>query len=425
MGADQNVDSALKPHALGKELAACSKLTSGMGLFGRSPALLVLPLIAFLLVTFVVPVGAVLLRSVYDPDVSSALPNFSQSIGAWDGKGLPSEEVAGVLIEDLRNAAKNETLGQVAKRLNYNVAGFRALILKTGTRLQNDAAADGTQSPYQRLSGVDARWNQPQIWQYLQQASRSWTAFYLQQSLDLGVSEDGALTWKSDGIYLPLLLRTLQISAFVTLYCAILGFPLAYLLTSVSKQTAGRLMLLILLPFWTAVLVRTTAWMVLLQDNGLINLVGMQLGLWSSPLALIRNRTGVYIAMVHILLPFMVLPLYSVMAGIDRSQMKAAASLGAKPLRAFLMVFLPQATPGLVAGGLLVFILALGYYVTPALVGGASDQMISYYIAQHATTSLNWGMAAALSLVLITSVIVLSVLYRLASTKSQFGFGGK
>ena len=177
-------------------------------------------------------------------------------------------------------------------------------------------------------------------------------------------------------------------------------------------RQSNLLILLLLLPFWTSLLVRTTAWLVLLQNEGLVNDLAITLGAWEDPVQLVRNRLGVYIAMVHILLPFMVLPMFSVMKGIDPYHMRAAASLGANPLRSFLKVYLPQTIPGVGAGVLLVFILSLGYYITPALVGGPRDQMLSYFIAFHANNTVNWGMAAALSLVLMVCVVVFFAMYQ-------------
>ena len=160
-------------------------------------------------------------------------------------------------------------------------------------------------------------------------------------------------------------------------------------------------MIVVLIPFWTALLVRTTAWIVLLQNEGVVNDLGLFLGLWSERVQLIHNRLGVYVAMSHILLPFMVLPLYAIMRRIPPGLMRAAKSLGANPLVAFIEVYWPQTRHGVGAGALFVYILAVGFYVTPALVGGAGDQMISWFIAFYASESLNWGAAAALSAMLL------------------------
>jgi putative spermidine/putrescine transport system permease protein len=170
-------------------------------------------------------------------------------------------------------------------------------------------------------------------------------------------------------------------------------------------------MILVLLPFWTSLLVRTTAWVVLLQNKGIVNDSLIALGILQEPTQLIYNRIGVYVAMTHVLLPFMILPLYSVMRGISPSFVRAARSLGAPPTTAFLRVYLPQCLPGIGAGCLLVFVLALGYYITPALVGGAGDQMIAYFIAFYTTATINWGLASALGVVLLVATLMLCATY--------------
>jgi len=173
----------------------------------------------------------------------------------------------------------------------------------------------------------------------------------------------------------------------------------------------------VLLPFWTSLLVRTTAWVVLLQNQGIVNEVLIWLGIVQAPVQLIYNRIGVYVAMTHVLLPFMILPLYSVMRGISPNYVRAAKSLGAPPTTAFLRIYVPQCLPGIGAGCLLVFILALGYYITPALVGGAGDQMIAYFIAFYTTSTINWGLASALGAVLLAATLMLCALYnRLVGT---------
>ncbi len=216
--------------------------------------------------------------------------------------------------------------------------------------------------------------------------------------------------------------RTFQISAVVTLFCLLLGYPLAYWLSTLSARKANMLMILVLVPFWTSILVRVAAWIVLLQSNGLVNRSLMGMGLTDEPLPLLFNRLGVVIAMVHILLPFMILPLYSVMKSVPATYLRAAVSLGSSPLAAFFRVYMPQTYPGMGAGGLMVFILSIGYYVTPALLGGADDQMLSYYIAQYTNVNVNWGMACALGAVLLTATLVLYALYRRV-VKSELSLG--
>ena len=195
--------------------------------------------------------------------------------------------------------------------------------------------------------------------------------------------------------------------------CLVIGYPVAYFIAHSAPRRGRLLLVLVLVPFWTSLLVRTTSWIVLLQQQGVLNDILVWLGLVADDqrLTLVHNMTGTLVAMTHVLLPFMILPLYSVMRGIPAVQMQAAASLGASWPRAFRQVYLPQSLPGVGAGCLLVFILAIGYYITPALVGGQSGQLISNFIAYHIQSSLNWGLAAALGGVLFVAVLMLFLVY--------------
>ena len=211
--------------------------------------------------------------------------------------------------------------------------------------------------------------------------------------------------------YLSILINTFEMALGVTLICLVLGYPVAYLLSSLKSPWSGLLMVLIVLPFFTAILVRTYAWMVLLGRNGLLNQALLNLGLIATPLKLMHNMFGTYVGMVHILLPFMILPMYSVMSGIDRDFLRAAESLGANPFRVFVNVFFPLSLPGVGGGCLLVFIIALGFYITPALLGGLSDVMLSMLIEVQVNQMLNWGFASALGVVLLAVTLVVFALY--------------
>ena len=202
-------------------------------------------------------------------------------------------------------------------------------------------------------------------------------------------------------------------SLSITVLCLLLGYPIAHLIAHAPPRIGNLLLILVLVPFWTSLLVRTTSWIVLLQTQGVLNDLLVALGLIGDDgrLAMIYNMTGTLVAMTHVLLPFMILPLYSIMRAIPPIQMSAAASLGANPFQAFWRVYWPQTLPGVSAGSLLVFILAIGYYITPALVGGSSGQLISNMIAFHMQTSLNWGLAAALGGILLACVGALYLLY--------------
>ena len=300
-------------------------------------------------------------------------------------------------------------LALAAKRLAYDLPGFRSLLLAAGRNLPD--APEG--SWRETLIGLDPRWGETATWAAIQRAAAPWTPLYLLAALDRQQDAAGQIVRAppEQAIYVDILLRTFWIGFVVMTFCLVLGYPLAYKLASLPPRISNLLLILVLLPFWTSLLVRTAAWVVLLQREGPVNGLLQALRIADQPLQLVYNRFGLYVAMTHILLPFMVLPLYSVMRGIPPQYMRAAASLGARPLRAFLRIYLPQTVPGIGAGCLLVFILAIGYYITPALVGGANDQMISYFVAFFTNQTVNWGMASALGAVLLIATLVLFVVY--------------
>jgi putative spermidine/putrescine transport system permease protein len=370
---------------------------------------LTLPLLAFLLVFFVLPIFGMLEKSVENPEVAGALPETARALHAWNGEGLPDEAVLATFAREAAAAQKARTLANVAKRLNIEQAGWRSVVMAAGRGVPETPEGSWRET----LTALDPAWGEPAIWQALRRASSPTTDLYILAAVDLQRDENGAIRSApaDEAIYRIVLWRTLWISTVVTLACLLLGYPLAYRLATLPEGTANLLMILVLLPFWTSLLVRTASWIVLLQREGPLNQLLQWLGLITEPLALVFNRSGVYIAMTHVLLPFMVLPLYSVMRGIPPSFVRAALSLGAKPSTAFLKVYLPLSMPGVAAGCLLVFILAIGYYITPALVGGAADQMISYFVAFFTLETVNWGMAAALGSVLLVATIVLYLVY--------------
>ncbi len=223
-------------------------------------------------------------------------------------------------------------------------------------------------------------------------------------------------------LYLRVMRTTFTIALQVTAICLVLGYPLAYFLSTLRARTARLLLILVLIPFWTSILVRTYAWMVLLQRQGVINRWLIELGLIDEPLRMMYNRIGVLVGMVHVLLPFMVLPTFAVMRGIDRDLIRAAQNLGATPLQAFLRVFFPLSLPGVAAGSLLVFILALGFFITPALMGGRTDIMIAQLMEDQIRTQLNFPFAAALGTVLLLVTLVIFVIYnRLLGLDKIFG----
>jgi putative spermidine/putrescine transport system permease protein len=372
-------------------------------------ALLVLPLLLFLLATFIVPIGSMLGRAVFDSDVAHILPRVSAELRRWDGRDLPADSAYAAMVADLRAAREAGTLASAATRLNYDIAGFRTLLITSGRRV----ASAPIDSPRRALLDVDAKWGERETWAAIRRAGGPVTDFYLLAALDLRRDAANAIAAApaNESVFRNVLGRTLWISGVVTLACLLLGYPVALFIARQPPQRAALFLFLVLLPFWTSLLVRTVAWVVLLQREGILNNLLLSLGVVHEPLRMIFNRFAVYVAMVHVLLPFMVLPLFAVMKGISPTYERAAASLGAPPFTTFRRVFLPQTLPGIGAGCLMVFIQALGYYITPALVGGADDQMISYFIAFYASRTVNWGMAAALSIMLLAATLALYAVY--------------
>jgi putative spermidine/putrescine transport system permease protein len=377
--------------------------------------LLTAPLLVFLLASFLLPIGVMLFRAVDDPIVGHALPRTAEALAGWDRSDLPDDAAYAALVEDLKALRDGGTdgramIGRLATRLNFEDAGVRSAITGTARKV------DDMQPPYKEaLIEADDEWGERNIWSTIQRLAPDYTTVHFLASVDLRYTVDGEIAPqpKERQVYVSIWLRTLGISLAVTLACVALGYPVAYLLATLPMRTSNLLMILVLLPFWTSLLVRTTSWIVVLGQNGVLleflaflHLVGDD----DRP-RLIYNMTGSIVAMTHILLPFMILPLYSVMRGISPSYMRAAQNLGAPPATAFLRVYLPQTVPGLGAGCILVFILAIGYYITPALVGGESGTMISNFIALHMQKSLNWGLAAALGALLLAGVMALYWVY--------------
>lgn len=361
--------------------------------------LLALPLLVFLLVTFLAPIASLLGRSVQNPEVRIGMPELSAALAAWNGAGVPGETAFAALAHDLKVAGENGQLGNIARRMNFYQPEFRSLLFKT-------ARATRSQTPTQwkpALIDLDARWNAPETWRLLKRASVSPTPDYLLNAVDAQVAADGSVTAVAAGsaVYRAAFSRTVMISATVTLLCLLVGYPVAYLLATLPEKQSNRLLLFVIIPFWTSLLVRATAWYVLLQPGGVINSALIRFGFIGHPLPLVFNRTGVLIGMTHILLPYMILAIYSVMKNVSPVYMRAAKSLGAHPAVAFVRVYVPQTLPGVGAGCFLVFVLALGYYITPALLGGAGDEMISQLIASQTNEQLNWGLAGALSCYLV------------------------
>jgi putative spermidine/putrescine transport system permease protein len=369
--------------------------------------LLVVPLLAFIVVSFLMPVGTLLWRGVSSPTFATHMPRTTAALAEWDGEAVPGEAAFAALAADLVAARESRDIGKVATRVNRELSGTRSLFTRSARRADRIDAG-----PYKAaMLEIDEDWGELELWRAMKVASWSVTpAFYL-QSLDLQIEADGTIARLPEGrqLHLSLFWRTLWMSALITALCLLLGYPVAYLLANLPLKYSNLLMIFVLLPFWTSLLVRTTSWIALLQSQGVLNDVFVAIGLAADDqrLQLIYNQAGTIIAMTHILLPFMILPLYSVMKTIPPSYLRAARSLGADQITAFRRVYVPQTVPGIGAGSLLVFILAVGYYITPALVGGQSGQLISNIIAFHMESTLNWNLAAALGGILLVGVVIL------------------
>jgi len=373
--------------------------------------LLVSPLLAFLAVTFLFPIGQMLFRSVHDPLVSQLLPNTVAALKDWDGKDVPDEAVFAALAEDMRAGREERSIGKVASRLNFESAGLRSAMTRTARRIEKLESG-----PYKEaFLAADKDWGKRETWATIKLLGNRFNAVQYLAAIDRQIDVDGNITMQPEDrqIYVPIFGRTLWMSLLVTACCLLLGFPISYLLATQPLRISNILMIMVLLPFWTSLLVRTTSWIVLLQSEGVLNDILVWTGIVGEDgrVQLIYNQTGTIIAMTQILLPFMVLPLYSVMKTISPSYMRAAQSLGAPRFEAFWKIYAPNTLPGVGAGSLLVFILAIGYYIAPALVGGRTGQMISNFIAFHMQSSLNWGLAAALGGILLFGVLLLYWLY--------------
>jgi len=373
--------------------------------------LLISPLLIFILVAFIMPIVSMLSRSVENDLVSQTLPATVSAIQSWDALSgeLPDELVYKAFAQDIQNAAKAKVHTKVALRLNYEKSGIASLFKKTARKAKKwDIETDG---PFkEKLIKIHKGWSEIEVWQTIKTHSPRYTSGYFLNAIDMRKTAEGADFQPEDKtILIKLFQRTLVMSLIITFSCILLGYPVAWLLANLPMRQANLLMILVLLPFWTSLLVRTSAWKVMLQQQGVINDILVQLSLVSDDarLIMINNEIGTIVAMTHILLPFMILPMYSVMQTIPPSYLRAAKSLGATNWTAFWRVYFPQSIPGIGAGSILVFILAIGYYITPEIVGGTKGVFISNRIAYHILKSLNWGLAAALGTILLVAVLIL------------------
>jgi putative spermidine/putrescine transport system permease protein len=293
--------------------------------------LLVSPLLAFLVITFVVPIIALMTRSVYNPEVVNYLPKTAEALRSWDGQSVPGEPVFAAMAADMVKGMEDRTLGRVARRVNRELPGTRSMMLGTARDV------DEMQPPYKEaFIAEDEGWTSTDFWGILKRETRLITPSYYLLALDYEYTPTGEIQARPEiyQIYTDLFVRTAWMSVLITVLCIMLAYPVSYLLATLPLRYSNLLMILVLLPFWTSLLVRTSAWIVLLQKEGVINdfLVTLNVIGPDERLRMIYNQIGTIVAMTHILLPFMILPLYSVMKTINPSYLRAARSLGATPL---------------------------------------------------------------------------------------------
>ena len=373
--------------------------------------LLVAPLFLFILIIYVFPIGEMLFRSIDDRKISGMLPKTFKAMEKWDAKDLPEEPVYAALYEDLSYLKETKTYGQIIARLNYEKSGFSSLIKKTVRKINKFEEGNYKE----QFIEVHKRWGQMEFMGALKNTAPKWTFAKYLKGVDLKFDQEREIIQVPEDrrIHKILWIRTINVALWVTVFCFVLAYPIAHLLATLPMKYSNLLMICVLLPFWTSLLVRTSSWMVLLQQQGPINDLIVWLGFAANDARpeLMYNVIGTFVAMTQILLPFMVLPLYSVMKTISPSLMRAGKSLGGTPLVAFYKIYFPLTVPGIGAGCLLVFILSIGYYITPALVGGASGSLISNTIAYHMKSSLDWAFASALGAMLLVGVLTIFWIY--------------
>ena len=374
--------------------------------------LLVTPLLLFILIAYIFPIFQMLIRSIDNTEMNILLSKTAIVIEKWDGKELPPEEVTSTFYYELKDLVANKKHGKIATRLNYEKGGFTSLIKKTARKLDK---FDENGNFLEQFIDVHKRWADIEYWLALKRGTDAYHGRKYLTTFDYEQKFDGSIEKipEKKRINVTLWLRTIFVAVGVTLCCFILAYPIAHLLAALPTRYANLLMICVLLPFWTSLLVRTSSWMVLLQTQGVLNDILVSIGIVADDnrLELMYNMTGTFIAMTQILLPFMVLPLYSVMKTIQPSLMRAAISMGSTPFNAFRKIYFPLTYPGISAGSILVFVLAIGYYITPALVGGSKGVLISNRIAYHMQKSLDWGLATAMAAVLLIAVLVVYWLY--------------
>ena len=371
--------------------------------------LLVSPLLLFIFFTFIVPIGSMLTRSTDDSYINSVFPKTFKVYQKWDRQGLPPEEVYAAMFIEIKKASGFE-IGKASTRMNYAKSGWKSMIKKSKRKFKKIGEDEG---PFKdKMIEVDKKWGDAEFWLALGVMVDPKTYEYYLNSVDKKYDSEKNIIDQPENrqIYVKTWVKTFKVSILVTLFCFMLGYTISYLLATLPLKYSNLLMICVLLPLSTSLLVRIVVWMVILQQKGVFNNLMVISGLIADEnrWQLMYNQTGTIIVMTQILLPFMVLPLYSVMKTISPNYMRAALNLGASPLHAFWRIYMPNSVPGISAGGMLVFVIAIGYFITPELVGGKDGQMIGNWIGYHLKTTLNWGLSAALGGILL---VVMTILY--------------
>jgi len=375
----------------------------------RAMTLVAGPLL-FLVFLFIIPIGNMLVRSVDDSLVNKVFPTTLEQFEAWDKTSEPPEALYAAFVNDMKSAEKLD-IGKVSTRMNYAKPGWKSLVKRTARKVKKIK-----EGPYKEaLIKIDERWADQEFWLSMGIMKDKRTFGYFLNAVDKTYDFDKNIisVKEEQRVYNLLWYRTLLVSFIVTIACLILSYPVSYLLATLPMRISNLLMICVLMPFWTSLLVRIVAWMIMLQQEGVVNDSLVALGVLNDDnrLAMMYNFNGTVIVMTQILLPFMILPLYSVMKTIPPTYMRAAQNLGATPTMAFIRVYMPQTIPGIGAGCILVFIVAIGYYITPELVGGKDGRLIGNMVAYHMQRSLNWGLAAAMGSILLFTILVLYWLY--------------
>lgn len=378
---------------------------------------LIAPLLVFFIVAYVFPIFSVLYKSVDNDVVFDIIPETAAMLEQWDPSDgqTPPEAIYATFAEEMLAAAEAREHGQLGVHYNKDISGLSSKFRRLGRHIKR-WDFDDNQPFKDKFIESDEEWGSPALWANLKVYSSRYTAGNFARAVDGQLTPEGfEIRPESERFLVKLFVRTLALSVLITLVTLVLGYPIAWLMANVKTRTANLLLILVLLPFWTSLLVRTASWRVLLQDTGVIN------GLleWGSrsvpflfsgaPYELMYNQLAVVIAMTHILLPFMILPIYSVMKTISPSYVRAARSMGANDFTAFWRVYFPLTVTGIGAGAMLVFILSVGYYITPAIVGGTDGTFISNSIASYLKS--NQGLGAALASLLLGIVLVLYFVY--------------